>query len=237
MEDSLLNKYLDEIGRSSLLSADEEQELSERIHGGDQRALGHLVEVNLRFVVKIASQYRGQGLSLEDLISEGNMGLMKAAAKFDAARGVRFVNYAVAEVRRSMERAIDQQAGLYKVPRDVGNAAVARQQSRPLSVDAPLGHRTNVSLLSVLVNANAPVADERVYSEAVERAVEYALRSLDEREYEVVNRFFGLGREHETMAEIAEDLGLRRERVRQIRNRAIRRLKKHFRSKLAEVRL
>lgn len=236
MEDSLLNKYLDEIGRSSLLSADEERALSERIQGGDQRAVGQLVEANLRFVVKIASQYKGHGLSLEDLISEGNMGLMKAAAKFDAGRGVRFVNYAVAEVRRCMERAIDQQAGLYKVPRDAGDAAVARQQSRPLSVDAPLGHRTNMSLLSVLVNANAPVADERVHSEAVERAVEYALGSLDERESEVVNRFFGLGREHETMAEIAEDLGLRRERVRQIRNRAIRRLKKTFLSKLSEVR-
>ena len=236
MEDSLLNKYLEEIGRESLLSAEEERNLALRIKNGDQRAVDRLVEANLRFVVKIASQYKGRGLQLEDAISEGNIGLMKAASKFDGSRGTRFVNYAVVEVRRAIERAIDQQTGLYRVPRDAKNPQAAHQQSHPLSVDAPLGHRTNMSLLSVLVNSNAPMADERVHSEAVETAVERALEALNHRELEVINRFYGLGRENETMAEIAEDMGLRRERVRQIRNRATRRLKKLFRDKLAEIR-
>lgn len=234
MEDNGLNKYLDEIGREQLLSDEQERELSERIKQGDQRAIGQLVEANLRFVVKIATSYRGQGLRLDDLISEGNIGLMTAAAKFDASRGTRFVIYAAPYVRRSIEKAIEEQNGVYKVPRD------ATQQEwkngRALSVDAPLGGRSNVSLLSVLVNRDSPMADERVYSEAIENAVEFALLSLSERESQVINRFFGLDREHETMAEIAEDLGLKRERVRQIRNRAIRRLKKSYQHKLAELR-
>ena len=234
MEDNGLNKYLDEIGREQLLSDAQERELSERIKQGDQRAIGQLVEANLRFVVKMATSYRGQGLQLDDLISEGNMGLMTAAAKFDASRGTRFVIYAAPYVRRSIEKAIEEQNGVYRVPRD------ATQQEwkngRALSVDAPLGGRSNVSLLSVLVNRDSPMADERVYNEAIENAIEFALLSLSERESQVINRFFGLDREHETMAEIAEDLGLKRERVRQIRNRAIRRLRKSYQHKLAELR-
>ena len=234
MEDNGLNKYLDEIGREQLLSDAQERELSERLKQGDQRAIGQLVEANLRFVVKMATSYRGQGLQLDDLISEGNMGLMTAAAKFDASRGTRFVIYAAPYVRRSIEKAIEEQNGVYRVPRD------ATQQEwkngRAPSVDAPLGGRSNVSLLSVLVNRDSPMADERVYSEAIENAIEFALLSLSERESQVINRFFGLDREHETMAEIAEDLGLKRERVRQIRNRAIRRLRKSYQHKLAELR-
>lgn len=234
MEDNGLNKYLDEIGREQLLSDEQERQLSERIKQGDQRAIGQLVEANLRFVVKIATSYRGQGLRLDDLISEGNIGLMTAAAKFDASRGTRFVIYAAPYVRRSIEKAIEEQNGVYRTPHDA-----TRQEwknGRTLSVDAPLGGRSNVSLLSVLVNRDSPMADERVYSEAIENAIEFALLSLSERESQVVNRFFGLDREHETMAEIAEDLGLKRERVRQIRNRAIRRLKKNYQHKLAELR-
>ena len=235
MEETGLNKYLDEIGRESLLSAEEEKQLSEQIQAGNKRALNKLVEANLRFVVSIANQYKGRGLQMEDLVSEGNLGLMKAAGKFDASKGTRFVNYAVVHVRQQIERAIEQQTGLYKVPKDVRDDAAARQQSYPLSVDAPLGHRTNMSLLSVLINQDAPMADERVHSEAIEDAIEFALMSLDKRESKVVNAWFGIDQEHETMAEIAEDLDLKRERVRQIRDKAVRKLRKAYKSKLREL--
>lgn len=232
MEDSALNRYLDEIGKGQLLSDEEERALSARILQGDQRALSKLVEANLRFVVTVARQYKGQGLSMEDLVSEGNLGLMKAAGRFDATKGVRFVNYAVVHVRQAIEKAIEQQTGLYKVPKDVKDELSARQQSVPLSVDAPLGHRANLSLLSVLVNRDAPLADERIHSEAIEDAVEFALGSLDARESRVVNAFYGIGQEHETMAEIAEDMDLKRERVRQIRDKAIRKLRKAYKRHL-----
>jgi RNA polymerase primary sigma factor len=234
MTDTGLNNYLDEIGRQQLLSDEQERELSERILRGDERAVSQLVEANLRFVVKLAAQYRGQGLQMDDLVSEGNIGLLAAAAKFDASRGTRFVSYAAPYVRQQMERAIDQQNGLYKMPK--GASAQERLQSHPLSVDAPLGYRQGMSLLSVLINGDAPQADERVFSEAVERAVEYALQTLGDRDSEVINRFFGLDRERETMSEIAEDLGMKRERVRQIRNHAIRILRKNYRRRLAELR-
>jgi len=236
MEDSGLNKYLDEIGRESLLSAEEERQLSEKILQGNTRALNKLVEANLRFVVSIASQYRGKGLSMEDLISEGNLGLLKAAGKFDATKGTRFVNYAVVYVRQFIEKAIDQQTGLYTIPKDVKNEMTARQQSMPLSVDAPLGHRNSMNLLSVLVNKDAPFADERIHSEAIEDAIEFALGSLDKRESRVVNAYFGIDQEHETMAEIAEDMELKRERVRQIRDKAVRKLRKAYKNKLFELR-
>ena len=225
MEDSALNIYLDEIGKGALLSDEEERQLSERIRQGDDRALSKLVEANLRFVVTVARQYKGRGVAMEDLVSEGNIGLMKAAARFDASKGVRFVNFAVVHVRQQIEKAIEQQAGLYQVPRDVKDEVVARQQSMPLSVDAPLGHRANMSLLSVL----------RVHSEAVEAAIEFALGSLDQRESRVVNAFFGIGQEHETMAEIAEDMDLKRERVRQIRDKAVRKLRKAYHRRLKEL--
>ena len=220
MEDSALNKYLDEIGKETLLSDAEERALSEQILKGDQRALSKLIEANLKFVVSVARQYKGNGLDMEDLVSEGNIGLMKAAAKFDARKGVRFVNYAVVYIRQQIEKAIEQQT---------------RQQSMPVSVDAPLGHRTNMSLLSVLVNSNSPMADERIYSEAIEEAIEFALGSLDKRETRVVNAFFGINQEHETMAEIAEDMDLKRERVRQIRDKAVRKLRKAYHHRLKEL--
>jgi RNA polymerase primary sigma factor len=231
IEDSSLDRYLDEIGRENLLSSDEEARLSQRIKAGDKRALSKLVEANLRFVVKIASQYRGKGVDLEDLISEGNLGLMKAAAKFDASKGIRFVNFAVVYIRQKMEQAIDKTA-LYQVPKNIPSNHADRQNSHALSYDAPLGHRTNMSLLSVLVNPNAPIADERVYSEAMKQAIERALEGLDARESRVVNAFFAIDREHETMAEIAEDMGLKRERVRQIRDKAVRKLRKSFKAYL-----
>ena len=225
MEDSALNKYLDEIGRETLLTDAQERELSAKILSGDQKALARLVEANLRFVVSVAKQYQGRGVAMEDLVSEGNLGLMKAASKYDAVY-----------VRQFIEKAIDQQAGLYQLPRDLKREDAARQQSYPLSVDAPLGHRTSMSLLSVLINQDAPQADERVHSGAIEAAVEYALASLDSRETKVINAIFGIGQEHETMAEIAEDLDIKRERVRQIRDKAVRKLRKAYKARLRELR-
>ena len=234
-EDSALNRYLDEIGGKELLTEAQERELSARILAGDGRALSELVEANLRFVVSIARQYKGKGVDMDDLVSEGNIGLMKAAAKFDATKGVRFVNYAVVYVRQQIEKSLEQ-SGLFKVPKDVRNDIVAHRQSHPVSVDAPLGHRANMSLLSVLVNSDSPLADARVHSEAVEDAVEFALGSLDERERRVVDAFFGISQEHETMAEIAEDMGLKRERVRQIRDKAVRKLRKVYKNRLKDLR-
>ena len=161
---------------------------------------------------------------------------MKAATKFDGEKGVRFVKFAAGHVRSQMEKAIDQQAGLYRVPKDAADVPAARQQSKALSVDAPLGHRTNMSLLSVLINPDAAQADERVHSEAIVEAAEFALQSLDERESRVVNAFFGINQERETMAEIGEDMELKRERVRQIRDKAVRKLRKAYRQKLRELR-
>jgi RNA polymerase primary sigma factor len=222
MDDSKLNIYLDEIGQEQLLSEEEERALSLRIRKGDERALHKLIEANLRFVVAIARQYQGNGLEMEDLVSEGNIGLMKAARKFDGERGLRFVNYAVVFVRQQIEKALKMESSERRV-----EAAVA---GHTRSVDAPLGSKANVNLLSVLADANAPMADVRVYNANVETAVEHALAKLDERESRVVNAYFGIGQDHLTMAEIAEDMGLKRERVRQIRDRAIRRMKKAYRS-------
>ena len=233
MEDSALNIYLDEIGKGQLLSDEEERQLSERIQKGDQRALSKLVEANLKFVVTIARQYKGRGVDMEDLVSEGNIGLMKAAAKFDASKGVRFVNYAVVHVRQQMEKAIGAAqfaSGAVASPQAPAGSAPASS-----SLDAPLGHRTNMSLLSVLINQDAPMADERIYSEAIEDAIEFALGSLDQRETKVIDAFFGIGQERETMAEIAEDMDLKRERIRQIRDKAVRKLRNAYKARLREL--
>ena len=227
MEDNVLNKYLDEINRESLLSEDEERELSARVLRGDSRALNRLVETNLRFVVAIARQYQGKGLSMEDLVSEGNIGLMKAASRYDATRGLRFVNYAVVHIRRQIEKALKAESAEQRVE--------SRASGETRSVDAPLGAKSNMNLLSVLADSNAPMADARVYSSAIERAVEQALTSLNDRESHVVNAYFGIGQDNLTLAEIAQDMGLKRERVRQIRDRALRRMKKAYRHTLAEL--
>lgn len=218
MDDSILNKYLDEIGREQLLSVEQEARLSARILQGDERALNRLIEANLRFVVVIARQYQGQGLSMEDLVSEGNLGLMKAARKFDASRGLRFVNYAVVFIRQQIEKAVRKESDELRVE--------STRDGQTRSVDAPLGSKANVSLLSVLVNTDSPQADQRVYNASLENAVERSLQTLNERETFVINAYFGIGEERQTMAEIAERMDLKRERVRQIRDRAVRRLKK-----------
>lgn len=227
MEDTLLNKYLDEIGRESLLSEDEERTLSARIQHGDSRALNRLVEANLRLVVSIARQYQGKGLSMEDLVSEGNIGLMKAASRYDATRGLRFAGYAVVQIRRAIEKALKAESAEQRVE--------SRANGQTRSVDAPLGAKSNMSLLSVLVDSNAQMADTRVYNAAMERAVEHTLTSLNDRESQVVNAYFGIGQDNLTMAEIASNMGLHRERVRQIRDRAVRRMRKVYRNMLAEL--
>ena len=189
MIDNTLNIYLDEIGVKSLLSEDEERRLAARIHAGDERALNKLIEANLRFVVAIARQYQNKGLPIDDLISEGNIGLMKAARKYDGERGVRFVNYAVVFVRQQIEKALKLESAELRVE----NMKDVRDDNSPA------------------------IADD----------VEFSLDSLNERERKVVTAYFGIGQERLTMAEIAEDMNLRRERVRQIRNKAIRRMKKN----------
>ena len=228
MIDNTLNIYLDEIGRESLLSEEEERRLSARIKAGDERALNKLIQANLRFVVTVARSYQGKGLTMDDLVSEGNIGLMKAARKYDSERGLRFVNYAVVFIRQQIEKALKQESAEFRVE----NA----KDGLSRSVDAPLGNRANMSLLSVLSDVNSPLADVRVYDSAIADAVEYALRSLSEREHQVIAAYYGIEQEHLTMAEIAEDMQLKRERVRQIRNRAVRRLRKAYKNRLSELR-
>ena len=228
MDDNKLNIYLDQIGRSRLLSAEEEQKLSERVRNGDLRAQNRLVESNLRFVVSIASQYQGKGIAMDDLISEGNLGLIKAAKKYDASRGLRFASYAVIFIRQAIEKAIRQQTDERRLESNADGFS--------RSIDAPLGSKTNVSLLSVLVNDSSPLADERVHSNVMATAVEYALDVLNHRERSVVESFFGLDTEKLTMQEIAQDMGLNRERVRQIRDKAIRHMRKAYKKRLAELR-
>ena len=166
----------------------------------------------------------GKGLSIDDLVSEGNIGLMKAARKYDARPGVRFAAYATGLIRQQIEKALKAESAEQRV--ELTRSGATR------SVDAPLGTKANVNLLSVLVDGNSPLADERVYSTIAEKAIEHALYSLDDRERCVVTAYFGLGQDHLTMAEIAQEMGLKRERVRQIRDRAVRRMKKAYRAAL-----
>lgn len=228
MENNRLNAYLDEIGHEQLLTPEQEKQLSARIKQGDERALNRMVEANLRFVVSMARRYQGHGMTQEDLVSEGNIGLIKAAKKFDATRGLRFVTYASVYVQKQMEKAIAKE--------EAGQRAQTYRNGDSRSVDAPLGSKNGMSLLSVLADKNTPLTDERVYNETLTTAIEKALDTLDERERNIIDAFFGIGRDHLTMAEIAVDMGLRRERVRQIRDKAVRRLKKNYRRFLEELR-
>ena len=222
MDKDRLQTYFEEMGSRQLLTEEEERQLSARALNGDERAVNRLTEANLRLVAHVAREYRGQGLGMDDLISEGNMGLVKAATKYDASRGLRFAGYAVVFIRRAIEKALKKE--------EEATTAERRPNGEKRSLDAPLGAKPNISLLSVLVDGNSPLADGRAYSAAQEEQVERALRSLDERESRVVVAYFGIGQEHATMAEIAEDMGLKRERVRQIRDRAVRRMRKVFKA-------
>ena len=219
MRENNLDIYLDEIGRTPLLTEDQERQLAERIHKGDERALNKLVEANLRLVVATARPYQGKGVSIDDLISEGNIGLMKAARKFNPeGHDIRFAGYAVPIIRQQIEKSLNTTS-----PTDSPNPSKRRGES----LDAPLGIKPNMSLLSVLADSSLPATDNRLYSGAQLETIEQALNCLNERERRVITAYFGINQEHATMAEIAADMGLKRERVRQIRNRAIRRMK-HF---------
>lgn len=217
-----LSTYLNEIGKEKHLTAEEERELAERIHKGDSRAIDKLTQANLTFVVSMARQYKDRGLAMEDLVSEGNIGMLQAATRFDGREGKRFVAFAAPYIREAIEKAIDQQSLLYRVPKDVMDAARARQIGRPLSIDAPVGGSAELSLGRVIPDKNVSHPDENLYDGLLKDELVKLLDQLDSREREVVQRFYGLGVASLTMAEIGKELGLKRERVRQIRDKAVR---------------
>ena len=228
--------YLDDIGTQQLLSNDEEQQLAEAIGRGDTKSLVRLVEANLRFVVSMAKGYTRQGLRLEDLVSEGNLGLMKAASKFKPSAGKRFAAFAAPFIRQSIEAAIGQQASLYRIP-EAEQTAAERKRSHAVSIDAPIpaGSQNNFSLLNILENSDAPQADRYLEQDNMAQELQRAAAVLNEREQQVVSAFYGIGRERRTLAEIGEEMGLKRERVRQIRNKAVRKLRRHARRQLKEL--
>ncbi len=219
--------YVDEIGDKALLTDEQERELASRIQKGDQQAVGELVEANLRFVLSLANSYRGQGVDYDDLVSEGNIGLLKAASRFSPYPGKRFVKFAAPIVRDAMERFVEQHSGLYKVPRKEVSASEMRR-SHPVSVDAPIpaGSKNNFNLLNLLENVDAPYADSAFVKETSEEHLKRVLNILDERERQVIALIFGIGTDRHTMAEVGDVMELRRERVRQIRDKALRKLRK-----------
>lgn len=219
-----IDTYLSEIVHEKRLTDAEEQQLAERILQGDQRALAELTTANLTYVVALAHQYAGNGVPEEDLISEGNIGMMQAAAKFDPTRGKRFVTFAAPYIREAMRRAIDQQGGLYRVPGGVADTAAERRQSRALSIDAPVGGSQDLSLGRVVANPHAADPSRLMEQQALVDELARLVTRLDERERQVATAFYGLDGAPVTMAEIAERMGIKRERVRQIRNKAVRRL-------------
>ena len=267
-ESASLDKYLQEIGREELVSPEEEVELAQRIRQGDQVALEQLTRANLRFVVSVAKQYQNQGLSLPDLINEGNLGLIKAAEKFDETRGFKFISYAVWWIRQSILQALAEQSRIVRLPlNQVGslnkiNKALGRFEQenerqpstqeladmidipkdkiddtlrvsgRHVSMDAPFVDGEDNSLLDVLPNDDSPMADRGLNKESLSTEVERALQVLTPREREIIKCFFGIGCQEMTLEEIGENLDLTRERVRQIKEKAIRKLKKPSASKL-----
>jgi len=283
-ESASLDKYLQEIGREELIKVDEEVELAQRIRQGDRAALEKLTRANLRFVVSVAKQYQNQGLSLPDLINEGNLGLIKAAEKFDETRGFKFISYAVWWIRQSILQALAEQSRIVRLPlNQVGSlnkitkafskfeqeherkpspeelaeeldipvdkpspeelaeeldipvdkiSDTLKVSGRHISVDAPFVEGEDNSLLDVLVNDDAPIADRKLMNESLSKEIDRALSTLTERESDIIKMFFGLGSQEMTLEEIGDKFGLTRERVRQIKEKAIRRLRQNSRSKL-----
>jgi|TARA_B100001093_G_scaffold341660_1_gene326431 RNA polymerase primary sigma factor len=271
-ESQSLDKYLQEIGREELITAEMEVELAQRIKNGDQLALEKLTKANLRFVVSVAKQYQNQGLTLPDLINEGNLGLIKAAQRFDETRGFKFISYAVWWIRQSILQALAEQSRIVRLPlNQVGslnkiNKAFSRLEQeferppssdelataldlpedkvkdtmkvsgRHVSVDAPFVDGEDNSLLDVMVNNDSPKADLELMRESLQREIERSLSTLSDREKDVVMLFFGIGKQHGlTLEEIGSKFDLTRERVRQIKEKAIRRLRHNSRSKLLKA--
>ena len=260
-ESEALEKYLQEIGKEELVSVEEEVELAQRIRKGDRKALERLTKANLRFVVSVAKQYQNQGLSLPDLINEGNVGLIKAAERFDETRGFKFISYAVWWIRQSILQAISEQSRIVRLPlNQVGsmnkiNRILSKFEqenerrpsveelsehidlpedkiddalnasSRHISVDAPFSDSDESSLLDVLINDESPTADRQLVVESLKSEIQEALRLLNERERNIVEAFFGINQKEMTLEEIGVKYGLTRERVRQIKEKAIRRLR------------
>ena len=220
-------KYIEEIAHEQLLSDKEEQELAEKIKIGDAMALEKLTKANLKFVVTLAHQYRNRGLREDDLISEGNIGMMYAAQRFDGKKGVRFVVFAAPYIRKAMKEAIKEQSTLYKLPKNEKNK-YEKIRSRALSIDqpVPVGSNNNFTLQHILENENAKHADDQINQEILSNEIQKGLDVLDEREKRIITYIYGLTGSHYTMAEIAEEMGLKRERVRQIRDKALRKLHK-----------
>jgi len=267
-ESQSLDKYLQEIGREELITAEEEVVLAKKIRDGDQAALEKLTKSNLRFVVSVAKQYQNQGLSLPDLINEGNLGLIKAATRFDETRGFKFISYAVWWIRQSILQALAEQSRIVRLPlNQVGSlnkinkafskleqeferaptaeelakileipedkvADTMRVSGRHVSMDAPFQVGEENNLLDVLVNPDAPKTDSFLMTESLQKEIERSLSTLTERESDVVRLFFGIGIPHGlTLEEIGAKFDLTRERVRQIKEKAIRRLRHTSRSK------
>lgn len=222
-----IEAYMEEIGERTLLTDEEEQQLARRIQEGDMEAVGLLVEPNLRFVLSLAHQYKGQGVSLDDLVSEGNIGMMQAAKRFRPEAGKRFVKFAAPIIRDAMERFVQKNGAFFKMPAKESSPAEARR-SHPVSVDAPIpvGSNNNFNLLNLLVNANSPYADADFIRANDEAHLAVILERLDERERRVITLLYGIGTDRHTMAEAGLDMGLKRERVRQIRDKALRKMRK-----------
>lgn len=220
-------KYIEEIVHEQLLSDKEEQELAEKIKIGDAMALEKLTKANLKFVVSLAHQYRNRGLGEDDLISEGNIGMMYAAQRFDGKKGVRFVVFAAPYIRKAMKEAIKEQSTLYKLPKNEKNK-YEKIRSRALSIDqpVPVGSNNNFTLQHILENENAKQTDDLLNQDILSNEIQKGLDVLDKREKRIITYIYGLTGSHYTMAEIAEEMGLKRERVRQIRDKALRKLHK-----------
>lgn len=267
-ESEALDKYLQEIGREELVTVEEEVELAQRIRQGDRKALERLTKANLRFVVSVAKQYQNQGLSLPDLINEGNVGLIKAAEKFDETRGFKFISYAVWWIRQSILQAIAEQSRIVRLPlNQVGSVnkinkmvnkfeqenerkpsleeiservdlpqdkigEAMKVSARHVSVDTPFAEGEDNSLLDVLVNNDSPMADNMLVMESLRAEINNALQTLNERERNIIEAFFGINQPEMTLEEIGVKYGLTRERVRQIKEKAIRRLRSSTKNKM-----
>ena len=260
-ESASLDKYLQEIGREELITVDREVELAGRIRNGDRAALEELVRSNLRFVVSVAKQYQNQGLSLPDLIDEGNLGLIKAARKFDETRGFKFISYAVWWIRQSILQALAEQSRIVRLPlNQVGSlnkiskelskfeqenqrrpsaeelanrldipvekiSSTISVSGRSISVDAPFAEGEDNCMLDVLTNDDSPMADSSLNQESLSKEVDRALNQLHDREREILKMFFGIGCQEMTLEEIGDKFDVTRERGRQIKEKAIRKLK------------